>query len=310
MTDDCKIDKGLVPHISSRVGEVMTKLLDEPLPGQLYLVATPIGNLGDITLRALAVLARADVIAVEDTRRSRVLLQHFGISAEMINYHDHNGAEMRPRILAMIKAGKSVALISDAGMPLISDPGYKLANYVRGGGGSVEVVPGASAVMAALSLSGLPTDRFLFEGFLPPKQKARQGRFLALRDVQASLVFFETVKRVQAFLSDLQACLGERDVALCRELTKLHQEVIEGRVADVLDEVGGRDLKGELVIVVGPALEAVVSDDEIEVALQACYLSGLSMRDCTQRVVEELGVAKKRVYGLSLQVKKRLEGED
>lgn len=288
-----------------RVDDVLRSYMDEPLTPQLYLVATPIGHLADMSLRALAVLARTDVIAVEDTRRSRTLLQHYGISSELITYHDHNGDQMRPKIIAMIKAGKSVALISDAGMPLISDPGYKLVGQVREAGLTVEVVPGASAVMAGLSLSGLPTDRFLFEGFLPPKQQARRRQLAALSSVKASLVFYETVKRVQAVLIDMQSELGDRRAALCRELTKLHQEIIEGSISELIELLETRDLKGELVIVVAPPQEQTISDAQIEDALTQEVAKGASMRDAVAHVVETFEAPKKHVYDLSVQLKKR-----
>jgi len=289
-----------------RVGDVLGSLVDEPLAPQLYLVATPIGHLADISLRALAVLARADVIAVEDTRRSRTLLQHYGMFTQMITYHDHNGDQMRPKIIDMIKGGKAVALISDAGMPLISDPGYKLVGQVRAAGLTVEVVPGASAVMAGLSLSGLPTDRFLFEGFLPPKQQARRRTLAALSNINASLVFFETVKRVQAVLIDMQSELGDRRAALCRELTKLHEEIIEGSISELIELLETRDLKGELVIVVAPPQEQTISDAQIEEALARQVSKGASMRDAVIHVVETLKAPKKHVYDLSVQLKKRL----
>ena len=294
-------------RLKGRVGAALATALEEPLAARLYLVATPIGNLSDVSLRALSVLARADLIAAEDTRRSGLFLSHFGIETAMLAYHDHNGPAQRPKLLEALAEGRSVALISDAGTPLISDPGYKLLQEVRAHGFEVEVVPGASAVMAGLSLSGLPTDRFLFEGFLPPKSHARLARLQALAPIDASLVFFETVKRAPAFLKDVFTALGDRRVALCRELTKLHEEVIEGSVSDVIAMLEGRPLKGELVVVVGPPLPADVTDDALEAALRAAVEAGASMRDGVAEVVRATGAPKKRVYDLSLQLKKRLE---
>ena len=203
-----------------------------PEPG-LYLVATPIGNLGDITLRALEVLAGADVIACEDTRVTRKLTERYGISTPLTPYHEHNAAEARPKLLARLAEGQAVALVSDAGTPLISDPGYKLALAAREAGHPVTALPGASAVLTALNVAGLPTDRFFFEGFLPPKQGARQKRIAALAAIPATLVFFESGPRLAASLADLAQGLGAREAAVCRELTKLHEEVRRG----ALDEL-------------------------------------------------------------------------
>src|SRR5690349_3066557 len=191
----------------------------------LYLVATPIGNLGDVTLRALEVLAGSDVIACEDTRVTRKLTERYGIATPLTPYHEHNAAEARPKLLARLAEGQAVALVSDAGTPLISDPGYKLVRAAREAGIDVIALPGASAVLAALSVAGLPTDRFFFEGFLPPKQSARQKRIAAIAAIPATLILFETGPRIADSLTDLAAGLGAREAAVCRELTKLHEEV-------------------------------------------------------------------------------------
>ena len=196
----------------------------EAAPG-LYLVATPIGNLGDVTLRALELLAGADVIACEDTRVTRKLTERYGITTPLTPYHEHNAAEARPKLLARLADGQAVALVSDAGTPLISDPGYKLVRAACEAGHAVTALPGASAVLTALSVAGLPTDHFFFEGFLPPRQGARQKRIAALANVPATLVLFESGPRIAAALADLAATLGTRAAAICRELTKLHEEV-------------------------------------------------------------------------------------
>ncbi len=294
-------------RLVERAGGVLADQLSKPLSPGLYLVATPIGHLADITLRALAVLGGAAVVAAEDTRRSRVLLSHFGLSPEMISYHDHNGAHMMPRIVEMIESGRAVALISDAGTPLISDPGYKLARSVRAAGMPVEVVPGASAVMAGLSLSGLPTDRFLFEGFLPPKSEARLRQLNSLKDLPATLVFFETVKRVKPVLKAMLEVLGNREVALCRELTKLHEEVISGPIEAVFAGLEDRSLKGELVIVVGPPAACAVDDEAIVELLKTHLGAGASLKDSVSLVCGALQLPRGRVYGLALALKK--EGE-
>lgn len=290
----------------ARVSDVMEDLLNQPLLPALYLVATPIGHLADISLRALAILAKADFVAAEDTRHSRKLLQNYGISSEMISYHDHNGDQMRPKIIKMIKDGRSVALISDAGTPLISDPGYKLAKLVREAGLRVEVAPGASSVIAGLCLSGLPTDTFLFEGFLPVKQVARTKRLETLKTIQGSLVFFETAKRIEAVVKDALACLGDRDASVMRELTKVHEEVIEGKLSDLKSQLETRDLKGEIVFIIGPPLEAEITDEDINEALKNHLSEGASVRDSVSEVMTGMNLPKKRVYDLALKLKKEL----
>src|ERR1700733_5581082 len=199
-------------------------------PG-LHIVATPIGNLGDITLRALETLAGADVIACEDTRVTHKLLDRYGIARPLTPYHEHNATKARPMLLRRLAEGAAIALVSDAGTPLISDPGYKLVRAAQDAGHGVPALPGASALLAALSVAGLPTDQFLFVGFLPPKQAARRARITELAGIPASLVLFETGPRIAATLADLAAGLGPRQAALCRELTKIHEEVRRGELA-------------------------------------------------------------------------------
>lgn len=291
----------------ARVSDVMEDLLNQPLLPALYLVATPIGHLADISLRALAILAKADFVAAEDTRHSRKLLQNYGISSEMISYHDHNGDQMRPKVIKMIKEGRSVALISDAGTPLISDPGYKLAKVVRDAGLRVEVAPGASSVMAGLCLSGMPTDTFLFEGFLPAKQVARSKRLETLKTIQGSLVFFETAKRIEAVVKDTLATLGDRDASVLRELTKVHEEVIEGKLSELKSQIEERDLKGEIVFIIGPPLEAEITDEDINEALKNHLSEGASVRDSVSEVMTGMNLPKKRVYDLALKLKKELD---
>ena len=277
--------------------------LDKPLAAGLHIVATPIGNLGDITLRALATLANADVIYCEDTRHSRVLARHFGFSAPLKAYHDHNGEAARPEILAALAAGKRVVLISDAGTPLISDPGYKLVEAALGAGHRVTALPGASAVLAALATSGLPTDRFLFAGFLPPKSAARSARLTELAAIDATLVLFEAPSRLGAALADIAATLGPRDVVVARELTKLHETIVRGSVAEVVAVFAGEAPPGECVIVVGPPAAAPATDDVIRDRL-AVALQDASTRDAAQSVAEALGVPRGRVYDLALAIKR------
>src|SRR5579871_6033110 len=199
----------------------------------LHLVATPIGNLGDITLRALETLAGVDMIACEDTRITRRLTERYAISAQLTPYHEHNAAIARPKILAQLAQGASVALVSDAGTPLISDPGFKLVREVCAAGHRVTALPGPSSVLAALSLAALPTDRFFFEGFLPPKQTARRTRLTELSRLDATLVLFESGSRVQETLADLATIMGPRDAAICREMTKLHEEISRGALSEL-----------------------------------------------------------------------------
>ncbi len=275
----------------------------KPLREGLYLVSTPIGNLADISLRALATLARADMIFCEDTRHSRKLLGHYGISGELHAYHEHNAARERPRILARMRAGQSVALISDAGTPLISDPGHKLVREARDAGLDVHAIPGASALLAALTSSGLPTDRFFFEGFLPPKMVARRKRLELLSDIPATLIFYEAPQRVQAMLLDVSEVLGDREGAIAKELTKLHENVMRGSfdelAAGVVDALGE---KGEFVVLAGPAAPAKISDADIVSRLEAA-LGESSFRDGVQDVTDMLGVPRKRVYQLALALK-------
>jgi 16S rRNA (cytidine1402-2'-O)-methyltransferase len=289
----------------ARVSEVLAKLIERPLQPGLYLVATPIGNLGDISIRALSVLARADLIAAEDTRHSKKLLSHFGIAGELTPYHEHNAAKERPRLLARLRAGASVALISDAGTPLISDPGYKLVREALDQGFTVTSIPGPSAAIAALTGSGLPTDTFLFAGFLPPKSGPRRSRLEALKSVPATLVFFETAPRLAKSLADMAEVLGAREAAIAKELTKLHETVTRGTLNRLAGELSlGDQSKGEFVVVVAPPIEdaAGVSDGEIVEQLNKA-LNVESFRDAVRSIAEVLQVPRNRVYELGLSLK-------
>jgi 16S rRNA (cytidine1402-2'-O)-methyltransferase len=271
-------------------------------PG-LYLVATPIGNLGDIGLRALGILAAADAIACEDTRVSRRLIDHYGIATPLMPYHEHNAAEARPKILARLAAGEIVALISDAGTPLISDPGYKLAREVSAAGHPVTAIPGASSVLTALSLSGLPTDRFFFDGFLPPKDAARQKRIKELARIPATLVLFETGPRIADALADLAGELGPREAAVCRELTKLHEE-IRRRPLDMLaqDYANGAETRGEFVIVVAPPAEEQAGQQDIDALLRQA-LTRTSVKEAVGEVASATGASRRDVYQRALALK-------
>ena len=286
----------------ARASAEVARQLAAPLAPGLYLVATPIGNLADITLRALATLARADVIYCEDTRHSRTLVAHFGIHRPLRPYHEHNAEEQRPRILADLERGARIALISDAGTPLVSDPGYKLVRDAITAGHAVVALPGASAVLTSISVSGLPTDTFLFAGFLPARSGARKSRLSELANAPATLVFFEAPTRLAETLADIAAVLGTRPAAVARELTKLHEDVTRGTLPDLAARFMANAPKGEIVILVGPPDEEAATDATIEAAL-AEALAHMSLRDAAKAVAERLAVPKARVYDLGLKMK-------
>ena len=290
----------------ARAGEVLAELMARPLAPGLYLVATPIGNLGDVSLRALSVLAHADLIAAEAPRHSKRLLSHFGLRGELIPYHEHNAEKERPRLIARLGAGQSVALISDAGTPLISDPGYKLVREALDQGIMVTSIPGPSAALAALTSSGLPTDTFLFAGFLPQKSGARRARLEELKGVPATLLFFEAAPRLAKSLADMADLLGAREAAIAKELTKLHESVTRGRLDKLAAETADSEtLKGEFVVVVAPPAEdaAEPSDAMIEQQLDKA-LKLESFRDAVRSVAEVLNVSRARVYELGLKLKR------
>jgi 16S rRNA (cytidine1402-2'-O)-methyltransferase len=295
------------PLTVRRAAEVLEGQLAQALPAGLYLVATPIGNLADITLRALATLARADMIYCEDTRHSRTLLAHFAIARPLRPYHEHNAERERPRILAELRTGKSVALVSDAGTPLVSDPGYKLVRECLNEGHRVTALPGASAVLAAIGSAGLPTNTFLFAGFLPAKPRARLARLQELQHVPATLVFFEAPTRLAQCLLDIAAVLGERETGVARELTKLHEEVRRGTPARLAQWAAEETPKGEMVIVVGPPLQEAVTDEAIAARLEP-LIEEMSLSEAAKAVADELGVAKGRAYDVGLALKKTAGG--
>jgi len=278
------------------------ELAAPPLPAGLHLVATPIGNLRDITLRALEVLAAADVIACEDTRVTRRLLDHYGIATPMTPYHEHNAAAARPKLLARLAAGEAVALVSDAGTPLISDPGFKLVRAAHDAGHAVTSLPGASSALAALTASGLPTDRFCFEGFLPVKSGQRQRRIAELGGIPATLILFETGPRLARSLADLATTLGARPAAVCRELTKLHEEVRRGELPTLAQAyAAGAESRGEIVIVIGPPAEDAGRADagEIDALLRRALARG-SVKDATGEVAAATGLPRREIYQRAL----------
>lgn len=274
----------------------------KPLKSGLYLVATPIGNLGDITLRGLEVLREADLIACEDTRVSGRLLAAYGIRKPLFLYHDHNADEQRPKLIDKIREGQSVALISDAGMPLVSDPGHKLVRACQESGLAVTSIPGASAPLMALQLSGLPSDAFLFAGFLPTRKAARRDELEKWKTVPASLIFFESANRLEAMLADLMDVMGDRQSAVTRELTKLYEEVWSGTVSSHLERVRQNGPpKGEIVVVVG-GYEAGQEQTDLD-SLLTRELSVASLKDAVQAVSEMTGVSRKIVYAHALRLR-------
>jgi 16S rRNA (cytidine1402-2'-O)-methyltransferase len=275
---------------------------DAPLAPGLYVVATPIGNLRDITLRALDVLAAADLVLAEDTRVAGKLLAAYGLSAKLERYDEHGAERTRPKALAALAAGKRVALISDAGTPLVSDPGYRLVREAAAAGLPVFPVPGASALLAALSAAGLPTDRFLFAGFPPPKSAARRSFLADLAGVRATLVFFEGGSRLAASLSDMAAVLGDREAAVCRELTKLYETIVRGPLPALAADPRFTAPKGELVVLVAPGREAEATAADADAAL-ADALTRLKPAEAAAEVARALGLSRRDLYRRAMELR-------
>lgn len=276
----------------------------QPLAPGLHVVSTPIGNLGDVTFRALATLAAADAVIAEDTRVSKTLLAHYGIATPLVAYHEHNAALIRPHLLARLEAGAALALISDAGTPLISDPGFKLVAEAVEKGVQVVSAPGPSAVLAALVVAGLPTDRFFFEGFLPQKSGARRQRAAALKGVPGTLVLFESPRRLAESLADLAAVLGDRPSAVCRELTKRFETVRRGSLSQLAGEFAAEaPPKGEIVVVIGPPGEAdeAGAADDLDEKIRAA-LGKHSIKDAAAIVAGDTGLPRRKVYARALEL--------
>jgi 16S rRNA (cytidine1402-2'-O)-methyltransferase len=275
------------------------------VPG-LHLVATPIGNLGDITLRALETLAGVDVIACEDTRITRRLTERYAISALLKPYHEHNAALARPKILEKLGQGASIALVSDAGTPLISDPGFKLVREVCAAGHPVIALPGPSSVLTALSVAALPTDRFFFEGFLPSRQNARRARLTELARIDATLVMFDSGNRVQDTLADLADIMGGRDAAICREMTKLHEDIKRAPIAELARDAGALETRGEFVLVIAPpARSQAMAADELDDLLRSS-LARDSVKDAVAHAVEVSGRPRREIYARALELAREL----
>ncbi len=276
-----------------------------PLAPGLHIVATPIGNLGDMTYRALEVLRAADLVACEDTRVFAKLAGHYGIAAPTVAYSDATQDQAEPRIVRALAAGKRVALVSDAGMPLISDPGYRLVRAALAGGHAVTAAPGASAVPVALALSGLPTDRFYFGGFLPAREGDRRRAIAAAAAIPATLVFFEAPHRLAESLVDLAELLGDRPAAVARELTKLFEEVRRAPLAELAAHYGAHpDVKGEIVLVIGPPGEAAAPDGAALDAALRTAMAGASIKDASAEVAARFGLKRRDVYARALELKR------
>ena len=269
----------------------------EPLAPGLHVVATPIGNMGDITIRALATLAAAETVLCEDTRTSGKLMERFAIRTRLSPYHEHNAQKVRPEILERLKQGATIALISDAGMPLVSDPGYRLVKEAAELGIPVTACPGPSAVLTGLALSGLPTDRFLFAGFVPQKQGERKRLFAEFASLKATLIFFESPHRIVETLHDLSLALPGRSVAVTRELTKLHEEVLRGEPQEIASQLEARpSVKGEITLLVGPPTEEeAVSEADLDEAISEA-LSAMPASKAASDVAKRFGLAKADIY--------------
>lgn len=269
------------------------------MPGRLYVVSTPIGNLEDITYRAVRILREVNWVACEDTRTTRRLLDHYGIGTRTISYHDHNETERSAELIERLEQGENGALVSDAGTPLLSDPGYRIVHEAAAAGIRIEPVPGPSAMLAALVASGLPTDQFHFGGFLPHKQGQRRKMLESLADEPATLIFYEAPHRILEALEDIEAVLGSRDVVAARELTKLYEEVLRGTASKIAAELSAREsIRGEFVILIGKSLAPPADEVPIEDMIQALIAAGVDRMEAMKTVARERGLSKRDVYKL------------
>jgi 16S rRNA (cytidine1402-2'-O)-methyltransferase len=279
------------------------------MPGILYVVATPIGNLEDVTLRALRVLKEVDLIAAEDTRHTRKLLTHYGITTPLTSYYDQIEASKAPTLIAQLQAGKTIALVSDAGTPGIADPGYRLVKGAAEAGIPVIPIPGPSTVAALLSVGGLPTDRFVFEGFLPAKPTQRRKILQNLKQEERTLIFFESPQRLSDTLKDIEDIFGARPLVIGRELTKMHEEVLRGFVPELRIQLQAREIKGEVALLVGGATATESHDEQPPLAEDIRYLrnQGLTLKEIAQTLGERRGISKREVYALGVQLSEQEE---
>ncbi|HEY7559780.1 MAG TPA: 16S rRNA (cytidine(1402)-2'-O)-methyltransferase [Candidatus Binatia bacterium] len=275
------------------------------MAGVLYVVATPIGNLEDITLRALRVLKQVDVIAAEDTRHTQKLLRHYQIRTPLTSYHEHNERTKAPALVERLLRGASIALVSDAGTPAISDPGYRLVLAAVAAEVQVTPLPGPSALTAVLSAAAFPTNRFVFEGFLPEKTEQRRERLRALHDEERTLVFYEAPHRLKDSLDDIGAILGDRTIVIAREVSKIHEQFMRGRISEIITGISDREARGEIVIVVhGSTGESGASEDLVKKDIVKLQASGMRVRDIADLLGEKYALPKKRIYRIALEVGK------
>jgi 16S rRNA (cytidine1402-2'-O)-methyltransferase len=271
------------------------------MPGTLYIVATPIGNLDDITLRALRVLKEVDVVAAEDTRHTQVLLNHYGIQRPLTSYHEHNEKTKAEDLVKRLLEGQDIALVSDAGTPAISDPGFRLVAQAVDAGIRIIPLPGASALTAVLSAAGLPTDRVAFEGFLPVKKKQRREKLQALRDEARTLVFYEAPHRLAEALDDIYQLLGDRKAVLAREVSKVHEEFLRGRISELIHALQRREIRGEFTLIVsGSTGETPVNEDRLKAEIHELHLRGMRVKEIAEVLGEKFGYPKKEIYRLAL----------
>ena len=276
------------------------------MAGVLYIVATPIGNLEDISLRALRILKEVDLIAAEDTRHTHHLLSHYGIETALTSYHEHNERHKTQVLIERLRRGANIALVTDAGTPVISDPGYRLVTAAIDAAIKVTPIPGASAVTAVVAASGLPPDRFAFEGFLPGSKKERRARLLALKDDTRTLVFYEAPHRIKESLSDLGEILGDRDVVLAREVTKLHEEFRRGSASELAAQLGNQEVRGEITLAVsGSSGAAAVSQATLEAEIRRLRGAGMHVKAIASSLAQQYGCSKKSVYRLALELDKK-----
>jgi len=276
------------------------------MAGVLYIVATPIGNLEDITLRALRTLKDVDLIAAEDTRRTQHLLSHYGIKTALTSYHEHNEQRKAHVLVERLRGGENVALVTDAGTPAISDPGYRLVTAAIAAEIAVTPIPGPSAVTAVLAASGLPPDRFIFEGFLPGAKKQRRARLRALKDDTRTLVFYEAPHRLRESVADIVDILGEREVVLAREVTKLHEEFHRGGARELLDKLRDQEIRGEITLVVrGCSGESTVSEATLEAEICRLRGAGMHVKAVADALAKQYGCSKKVVYRRALELEKK-----
>jgi 16S rRNA (cytidine1402-2'-O)-methyltransferase len=271
------------------------------MPGILYIVATPIGNLEDITLRAVRVLREVDVVAAEDTRHTQILLSHHDIHTPLTSYHEHNEKTKSEELVTRLGRGQNIALVSDAGTPAISDPGFRLVIQAIRAGVRIIPIPGASALTAVLSASGLPTDRFVFEGFLPARKGPRREKLQTLRDETRTLIFYEAPHRLKETLGDIHELLGNREAVLAREVSKIHEEFLRGPMSELVRALGGGDIRGEVTLIISGSSGAPgVNEDRLKAEIGELKGKGLRVKEIAEILGEKFGYPKKEIYRLAL----------